>query len=188
MPVKGKGCLLNRQQVADTFGVTAKTVGAWIKEGCPTVSEGKSGKAWKLNSAEVHTWLVGRATKDDGKKPATLEQTRQRKLAAEAELAEIELRRARAELVPLDEVIAVARSEYSLIRTRICSLPGKVAPKIDPARAAEIQNTINDEVDEILAELTADDTIGDAYHFPDAGEVSPTEAGDAETEPASRSD
>ena len=95
----------------------------------------------------------------------SIDVARQRKTAAEAELAEIELAKARADVVAIDDVAKQWDTILSGVRTRLLALPTKVAPMVAPETDQSlVKECIADAVHIALGELAAglsDDTGGD---------------------------
>jgi len=91
--------------------------------------------------------------------PPDMEHDRARKMAAEADLAEMRRDVESGRLIELQVVADVVRGEYSTVRTRLGSLPGILAPRLDTGRAIEFQPIIAEAINEILAELSADDDM-----------------------------
>ena len=60
---------------------------------------------------------------------------RQRKTAAEAELAEIELAKARADVLGIEDVAKQWDAILTGVRTRLLAMPTKVAPMVTPSRS-----------------------------------------------------
>lgn len=163
MPRKGAGHLVNRETLAQIMGVSLNTLNAWGKLGMPAVQRGGQGRAWTYNTADVIAWridqLVSKSTGGSG--PANFDTDRARKMAADADVAELERDKQRGRLVELDVIAQMVRSEYATVRTRFGALPGILAPRLDTARALEFQPVIAEAVDEILTELSADDSLDD---------------------------
>lgn len=187
--------VVNRAMCGKTFGVSVKTIDAWVRRGCPVERKGRKGVEWLFDTVAVYRWHMeaveaptarADAPEEAQSIPATYEQARARKMAAEAAIAEIEQARAEGSVADLDMVIDVVTQEYATIRARITSLPGQLAAQLDPARAAEFLPLIASEVDDILKELSADETIGDPDGEPggsrrpvDGGQTEDAEAGSA---------
>lgn len=99
------------------LGVTAESIRLWTQEGCPRRDDGS------YIVAEVVTWLRQRERdkirdelKAGDKKPTELN----RKLAAEADLKELQLRQMRGELLPVevhDERLARVIGGFATIAT-----------------------------------------------------------------------
>jgi phage terminase Nu1 subunit (DNA packaging protein) len=54
------GEIVNRNQLAEIFGVSRTTIGAWIREGLPAVGGGKGGVAFKIDSEAAIRWYIER--------------------------------------------------------------------------------------------------------------------------------
>lgn len=160
MPAKKTGVEVNREELAETFGVSTNTITQWIKKGMPVVAHGGQGKPWRFNTADVHAWHLDRIREQLTGAAGTYDDEKTRKMRIEADLAEIELRKARGEVVELEIVAEAVKSEYATVRARLGSLPGIVAPKLDTERAGEFLPVIADSVNEVLQELSADERIG----------------------------
>lgn len=83
------GIVLSLDKTAEVFGVNRRTLSEWVSAGCPAH---KIGQAWKLDSAEVSTWLRERQEKKNGGGSETDElDLRERK--AKTTLAELKTQR-----------------------------------------------------------------------------------------------
>jgi phage terminase Nu1 subunit (DNA packaging protein) len=86
----------------------------------------------------------------------SFDEARHRKLAAEAEMAEIELAKARADVVRIDDVAQQWDAILSGVRTRLLALPTKVAPMVAVENDQSIvKEMIEDGVYSALGELAA---------------------------------
>lgn len=87
----------------------------------------------------------------------SIDEARQRKAAAEAELSEIELAKARAAVVSVDDVAKQWQSILSGVRTRLLAVPTKVAPMVAVENDQTIvKGLIEDGVHTALGELSAE--------------------------------
>lgn len=161
---------VNRANCAKIFGVSVKTVSAWVRRGCPIEQKGAKGKEWLFNTPDVFRWhlqnVEGPGEPQGGPdqlkiQPANYDQARARKMLAEAAIAEIDLAKAEGRVVDVELVAEVVTREYSTVRARLTALPGRLAPELDAARALEFEPVIAEMVDDILKELSADDVIGE---------------------------
>ena len=104
----------------------------------------------------------------------SIDVARQRKTAAEAEMAEIELAKARADVVGIDDVAKQWDTILSGVRTRLLALPTKVAPMVAPETDQSlVKEFIEDAVHIALGELAAglsDDTGSDKQSGPSISE------------------
>lgn len=160
--MKAGGREVNRSDLAEILGVTVSAVDGWLRRGCPQVAAGGRGRASKFNTAHVVEWLNERARRDSQSSTGSisLDEARQRKTAAEAELAELELGHARGELVQIDTVAELLEATLSTVRLRLLSVPAKVAARVAPLRQpAQCRRILEDEFAEVLAELVGGDEL-----------------------------
>jgi|TARA_Y100000593_G_scaffold92489_1_gene184279 phage terminase Nu1 subunit (DNA packaging protein) len=86
----------------------------------------------------------------------SLDVARQRKAAAEAELSEIELAKARAAVVAIDDVAKQWESILSAVRTRMLTVPTKIAPLVAVENdQSMVKELIEDAVHSALGELAS---------------------------------
>ena len=95
----------------------------------------------------------------------SIDVARQRKTAAEAEMAEIELAKARADVIGIDDVAKQWEAILSAVRTRMLAVPTKIAPIVAVETDQSIvKELIEDGVYTALGELAgglSDDTGSD---------------------------
>ena len=123
MPVKNEGRLVNQAEAAAIFGVTALTIRAWERKGCPVETKGGRGNASTYNTVSIQRWReeqVVLAPADD-LSAMDFEETKRRKLAAEAALAELDLSVRTREFEPIEEVGAQVAEEYANVRAKFLS-------------------------------------------------------------------
>ena len=115
----------------------------------------------------------------------SIDVARQRKTAAEAELAEIELAKARADVVAIDDVAQQWDMILGSVRTRLLGLPTKVAPiaavETDQSTVKEL---LEDAIYNVLGELAAglsDGPGSDSEPRPSIPEQSPEDGATAKT-------
>lgn len=168
-----KGQPLNRAQVADFFGVSLTTVDNWCRAGCPMVQRGKQGVAAIFNSAAVHTWLVDTdVAQATGKgKPADGGDSKERLLAAQAELAELELAKAKGEVVALPQVERALSNAFASVQAGMRALPARIARLIiGETDEVRFKSVMLKEIDQALSALATVDLAGsddDALTDPD---------------------
>jgi terminase small subunit / prophage DNA-packing protein len=170
--------IVNRIKLAEIFGVAADTITAWAKRGCPVIQRGAKGVEWQFNTADVIQWRVSELTETSAEPVGGYDEGQARKMQADADLAEIKRDKERGKLIELQIVADVVRGEYATVRTRLGSLPGILAPRLDSSRALEFQPVIAEVVDDILTELSADDRLqddADSQRADDAAGGSPSD-------------
>lgn len=108
----------------------------------------RSGKADLYRMADVIAALGA------GIKPKSFDDAKTRKMAADAELAELELQRQRGEIVPIKEVVATVSAEYAATRAKLLAIPTKLAPRIAlETEEAACRALLTREITEALNEL-----------------------------------
>lgn len=160
--IKPGGVEVSRVEVSRLLGVDPSTVDGWLRRGCPKVATGGRGKAHRLNTAAVVAWLVARELEKESAAAGVvgLEDWRKRKLAAEAETAELDLRQRRAELIEIDTAAELIEAAFSTVRLRLQAIPSKVAARLAALRSApKCRNLLELEILEVLGELSDGDGI-----------------------------
>lgn len=150
------GKQVNRSELAEVFGKSLPTISTWITKGCPVVERGRRGKEWVFDTADVANWLeqvaVTNIQGDTSK--LDMDEAKRRKTAAEAALAELDLAKARGEVI---ESATVEKAWSDLIlsfRAKVLSVPPKMAPMLIVAGdVAEIERLLDDSLREALTEL-----------------------------------
>lgn len=149
-----RGKIANLNEVAQIFGVSDQTVRKWVGKGCPVLKQGGQQREWQFSTADVSGWLVAQQKRSNSAEHVDLEEAKRRKLAAEAELAEIEAAAKRGELVPIDTVARVISDQFTACRARLLSIPTKLAPVlISSTDIVECRTLLEAAVDEALHEL-----------------------------------
>lgn len=158
MAPRPDGRLATQSELAQIFAVTAQTVLAWERRGCPVEEKGTRGKATLYNTASVIRWRTERAVAASAGDMTAIDdaEARRRKLVAEATLAEMEVALKRGELVPLEIVGLQIENEYSLVRANFMSMAGEIAADLEGLEASEIEEILSTKVSEILNGLSAD--------------------------------
>jgi len=136
--------------------MTPQALGRWAsRPGAPVeLVKGKPWCVWpdfpKWRDAETAAQIRKESS------PGDFEEARTRKMAAEAELAEMELARERGELVAVVDVGARLARVLERVRARFVAFPGKLAPRlVGLDTAMEARGVLEQAVGEVLSELSA---------------------------------
>ncbi|MEM9302509.1 MAG: terminase small subunit [Pseudomonadota bacterium] len=148
---------VNLSECAEFFGVQLNTIKAWVNKGAPVIQRGGKGTPWKLDTVEVYEWREAAIREDAlGSIDFTdYEEARRRKIAAEAAMAELELMKARGELLVIEEVIADQAARDANMRARVLGIGAKIAPLIEGMSVNERRTEIDRACREALAELAS---------------------------------
>lgn len=147
--------LVNQRQIAEIFGVTRETIRKWIDQGMPT-RNGTGGLRLYLPS-EVIRWREDRVTQSalDSVAITDIEEAKRRKLAAEAAMAEIELSKARGEVVEIGLVGAEVGSALATCRARLLGIGASVVPRLQiAADGVEMKAIVDEAVHRALEEIS----------------------------------
>ncbi len=162
MAYTGKGKQVNRGGIADLLGVSATTVDAWVRAGCPVVQRGSRGIEWVFNTADVARWLRDKAVEQAaGTETLDEKELKIRKLAAEAKLLELELAKAQELVAPLEQVERMVQRAFAEVRAGIRNVPGRVvAMLIGESDERRFKQVLGSELDQALEVLASIDLAG----------------------------
>ena len=145
--------IVNKRGLADAFGVSEETITQWQKAGMPiqTARKGTMGNEYEL--APCIRWYALRESGGDG--ALDLNQERARLAKAQADKTELEAAELKGEMVRYEELSAHWAARGSAMRSRLLTLPTKIAPR---ARVAENDQAasalIEAEIIEALTEIS----------------------------------
>lgn len=142
--------LVTLSQAARYLGLTRQAIGVLARHSdAPVVHDEKGIRCrWPAFARWREERLLARAT------PADFEEARARKMAAEAELAELELAQQRGALVTRQAVEEGVGHAFQRVRARLLALPAKASHElVGLADMVEVQRRLERQVDEVLREL-----------------------------------
>tara|TARA_R110001606_G_scaffold183755_1_gene330552 strand:+ start:30 stop:572 length:543 start_codon:yes stop_codon:yes gene_type:complete len=147
--------------LATEFGFDRRTVGLRLSNVKPAEVKGKV-KKYRL--ADATRALMGAVSSSEG--VVSYEEARARKLAAEAELAEIELRKERLEVLEIATIDQINSEIFGNFRAKLLALPAKASPDVFAAKdVQEAKNILTKYIKDTLQELS--DTMVEAYETED---------------------
>ena len=125
------------------------------------MARGGRGKEWKFDNSEVTSWRIDRKVAEaTGAERADEEELRRRKLAAETELAELELAKARGDVVGVAQIERNLSSLFAEIRTNVRNIPDRVVSSlIGMTSEREFKEILLREIDLVLSALSESDVI-----------------------------
>ena len=149
---------VTQSEAARRLGMTPQALGRWTdRPGAPIeLVKGRPYCLWpafpKWRDAEMLRKERQAAT------PGDFEEARTRKMAAEAELAELELATERGRLVTVEDCASRLVRILERVRARLVAVPGKLAPRLVGVETAmEARGVLEEAVAETLAELAGGD-------------------------------
>lgn len=169
----GRGQTLNRTEMADHLGIAMPTLDDWVRRGCPVVSRGGRGRAWQYNTADVREWrdqdireeMAGTAT-------ASTDELKRRKLQAETEQAELDLARAKGQVVPVAQFERAMSIAFGEVRARLRNVvPSRAGRRlVGEGDETRIKAVLREEIDQVLEALADDALIAEEDLDIDAGD------------------
>lgn len=119
-------------------------------------AKGMQVKTGKYPWPEIHRWLLEQVERrgKESARPATEDEARKRKLAAEAELAELELAKQRGQLMTVEQYEEVVGAAFARVAAQLKSAPTKFAPHVVHLKTLpEAVTKLQIVADEILEDL-----------------------------------
>ncbi|MEX0300961.1 MAG: terminase small subunit [Leisingera sp.] len=180
---KSKGREVNRTELAEFNGVSLPTIDEWVRRGCPVVQRGGRGRAWIFNTAEVRSW------RDDDIRAqsshttnANKDQLQLRKLAAETEQAELDLAKAKDEVVPVEQYERALTKAFGEVRASLRNvLPQRSARRLmGETDETTFKDVMREEVDHVLEALADRDLVEETELYLDDGDDGEEEGADGE--------
>ncbi len=160
----GRGKIVNRGDMAEIAGVALTTIDEWVRRGCPVVTRGGRGRAWKFNSADVIAWREDDIrSQAKGVEISTTDELKRRKLEAEVELVELEVAKERGDVILVAEFERAMTKAFAEVRTRLRGvLPNRVAGRVAALTSeTEIKAIFREEIDEALDVLSDESLIAE---------------------------
>lgn len=145
---------LSKRQFAETFGVSEAQLERLFQAGMPHEKTSSRKIAIPMPAGRVwyHTYLVEKGKRQAA--PKSLDDAKLRKLGAEAELAELELAKARDELMTADQYESAITDAFSRVDAKLQSLAARLAgPVLGATTIQEAQARIAPLVEEARDEL-----------------------------------
>ena len=144
---------MTKNEIARKFDISLTTLSTWITEGLPYTRKGGKGKGYDFDLQEVEVWIAKYklpASTDD----MTYADARRRHEAAKAAIKELELKVRKGELLDVDIVMKLQGGVLQSIRSRILSLPAKLATlSFGSSTIAENESIIRKGIYEVLDEV-----------------------------------
>ncbi|APG47305.1 terminase small subunit [Phaeobacter inhibens] len=159
---KSRGRNVNRTELAEINGVSMPTVDDWVSRGCPVIQHGARGRAWIFNTADVRSWRdddIRAQTSHTGN--ASKSELLLRKLAAETEQAELDLAKAKEQVVPVEQYERALTKAFGEVRAGLRNvLPQRAARRLmGESDETRFKDVLREEVDHVLEALADRDLV-----------------------------
>ncbi|MCA9512229.1 MAG: terminase small subunit [Myxococcales bacterium] len=145
------GIEVNREQLAAFLGCHPKAIATKVRHGLPVVQMGSRGKPWIFDLVAVRAWEIGQLEADaaKGREPDPGDRLR----AVQAERAELELAEFRAQLVRIDDVVAVVEPLLADLRRHLDAVPAACAHEVAGGSVAVAERAISSAISDALEEI-----------------------------------
>lgn len=156
-PKPPPGELIDRAALAAALGLSVERVHQLVKLGMPQAARGRYAPAactaWYI--AYLQRLVSRRASVSEEGEADDLEKEQIRLTAAKADAAELDLARARGEVISISDHVLILGDLVAQTRARFLAVPARVAPRILglPDRLA-VEKTLASEVRETLTHLS----------------------------------
>ena len=138
---------LNQQQLAQTFGVSDRTIRQWQNEGLPVEKQAHGGNRYRLSGCIE--WVVRRRFGND----LIFEKTRLTK--AQADKTEVEIRLLQLQLLNSFDVESTWSTIRDELREEVETIPQRSTPALLQQRNLfDVEQSLEDLLNEALAALT----------------------------------
>lgn len=143
---------LSRAGVKALLGISDSEMSNLLQQGLPAIDRGRPGVSGTYDPIAVQEWYESHKGKKV--KTADMQESRARKEAAQARMAELELEELEGKVVRIEEVAAQVETEYIRVRSKLLSLPTKASGLVlGMSTQADIQDVLDTLVREVLDEL-----------------------------------
>lgn len=159
MSDRNKPRKITKREFCELMGISEKQLERYCHDGMPHAKEGRAvtipmpeGRVW------YHKYLVAKGKAEAT--PTSRSDSIDRQEAANAELAEIELAKARNELMRVEDYERLVGDAFARVRARLTNLPPRIAGVVLGAKTVqEAQLRTEPIVREIMDELRAADDV-----------------------------
>lgn len=154
---KAKPGELSQSGLAQLFGVSVRTIQRWDHEG---LAESRVGDGATYHSAAAVAWRIARERRAN--EAMSLFEARTRKMIAQAELAELEVARTRAETIHVSDLNRLLTEPLARLRGQLLSFAGVVAPRLtEPLEVPQAVAILEAAMGEFLEPISQEGLLGD---------------------------
>ena len=137
----------------------------------PVLERGRGRGGSKYETQDVIKWMQSRQVENLIGDKIDIEEAKRRKLAAEAELAEVELQTVQGKLIPAEQIEKEWAEMIMNCRAKLLSIPAKVSPEV---YAADDLTTVKVLLKQALNEALNELSVGGEATLEDSNALSPT--------------
>ena len=143
---------LNQQQLAETFGVSDRTIRQWQNEGLPVELQAHGGNRYRLS--DCIEWVVRRRFGNE----LIFEKTRLARF--QADKTEVEIRLLQLQLLNSVDVESTWSTIRDELREQVETIPQQITPELlDQRHLVDCEQSLEDLLNEALAALTKVESV-----------------------------
>jgi phage terminase Nu1 subunit (DNA packaging protein) len=159
----GKGQIVSRTVLAESFGRSLTTIDHWVRTGCPVVQKGGRGVRWQFNTADVAKWREDKVREEGaGTEIADEKELRRRKLLAETQKAELEYAIAKGDVAPVEQFERVMSKAFASVKVNIRNVPNRVVTRlIGETNETRFKKVLLEEIDQTLLSLSESELVNE---------------------------
>ncbi len=145
--------LLNKAQICNVLKIKNTTLDNYIKSGMPVAKQGGQGRGSYFDLDVVTQWMAENVKSRNEQ----IAEVKLRDAIATAALKELELQKARGELIPIAEVGKAVEREYTNVRSQLQAIPDKASGILQGLDTQiEKRDYLKQIIRDILEELSLD--------------------------------
>ncbi|MDK9705004.1 MAG: terminase small subunit [Sulfuritalea sp.] len=142
--------IVGQTELAEIFGVSARTITEWQAGGMPVAVHGGPGVPGEYDSVACVRWLVDREVR----KVQGPESPKDRLSRLQGDDLEMKLARERGQLIPAAAVEPAMRAAIVTARERIRSEPARIAALLEGKSRSERESLLRELFDETMTKLS----------------------------------
>lgn len=142
--------IVGQTELAEIFGVSARTITEWQAGGMPVTVHGGPGVSGEYDSVACVRWLVEREVR----KVQGPETPKDRLSRLQGDDLEMKLARERGQLIPATAVEPAMRAAIVTARERIRSEPARIAALLEGKNRSERESMLRELFDEVMTKLS----------------------------------
>ena len=115
--------MANKAQLAEFFGVSLPTIGAWVRRGCPVREKGSNGRPWVFDALAVAEWRFSSGDESAAAADPDSMSPQDRKAWYESEVKRRDLQVRDGALIPAEDAERWIPRAFSAIAQDLLAIP-----------------------------------------------------------------
>lgn len=148
--------VVNKQDLANFFGVSVVSIDRWIAKDVPFIERGSKGVSWKFDLREVAEWYYSGKRSSGSSDPEEMAPV-ERRAWYEGESKRQELAVKNRELIPREEVTESVATAFATVAQSLLTIPDTLERKysVPPEVAEQVQTGISDTLANLKNDMAA---------------------------------